>query len=395
VSTASPLQRGGLARFAVASGVAIGVIYLPQQLLTLIGEDFDVDPALASATATSMQIGYALGILLLVSLSDRAPTRRLVDIMSLATVALLALAALSPALPVLCVLLGAAGGTTTIAQVLLPTALRAASPGHRGRTTGIMLGAFIIGIFGTRIVESWVAEAVGWRLTLVVFAAAMLAAALLVRGAVPKTRPNARAAPYGRILLSLPRLFATVGPLRLGGLTQFFMFAAFQAVWVTLVLHLTAPPHSWSISQAGLAGGVGILAGLCTIVIGPAVDRFGSGAVVRVTLLAGIAGAALILFGADAIPLLLLGLFALTLANQVGQAGNQAAALTASGPERSGSANTVFMFLTFLGSSFGSAAAPIAFGWGRLEGVALFGIACFCAAGVLQGLAWARFRRTR
>ncbi len=56
--------------FAIAGGVAVGNLYYSQPLLHLIGTDLHVDTAHAGLLVTGTQIGYALGVLLLVPLGD-------------------------------------------------------------------------------------------------------------------------------------------------------------------------------------------------------------------------------------------------------------------------------------------------------------------------------------
>ena len=63
--------------FAVAAGLAVGNLYWAQPLLSVIAEDFGVPAAQGGFLVTATQIGYALGILLIVPLGDVMERRKL------------------------------------------------------------------------------------------------------------------------------------------------------------------------------------------------------------------------------------------------------------------------------------------------------------------------------
>jgi predicted MFS family arabinose efflux permease len=82
--------------FAIAGGAAVGNLYWAQPLLDFIARDLRTDTAVAGALVTATQLGYALGVLLLVPLGDVLNRRVLVPVALLcAAVALLA-SALAP-----------------------------------------------------------------------------------------------------------------------------------------------------------------------------------------------------------------------------------------------------------------------------------------------------------
>ena len=58
------------ALFAVTSGLAVGNLYWAQPLLAAITESFGVETAQGGLLITATQIGYAIGILLLLPLGD-------------------------------------------------------------------------------------------------------------------------------------------------------------------------------------------------------------------------------------------------------------------------------------------------------------------------------------
>lgn len=64
--------------FAIAAGLAIGNLYWAQPLLAQIAEGFGVAPAQGGLLLTATQIGYAIGVLLIVPLGDMLHRRKLI-----------------------------------------------------------------------------------------------------------------------------------------------------------------------------------------------------------------------------------------------------------------------------------------------------------------------------
>ena len=67
--------------FALIGGFAVGNLYWAQPLLQVIGGDLGVSTGTAGTLVTFTQIGYALGIVLIVPLADVANRRRLIPLM--------------------------------------------------------------------------------------------------------------------------------------------------------------------------------------------------------------------------------------------------------------------------------------------------------------------------
>ena len=92
-----PLRRSLVLLFAVAAGAAVGNLYWAQPLLDLIADDLGAPTAHAGWLVTTTQLGYAVGILLIVPLGDVTNRRRLVPLTLLAAAVALGLCALAVA----------------------------------------------------------------------------------------------------------------------------------------------------------------------------------------------------------------------------------------------------------------------------------------------------------
>src|SRR5207237_54980 len=108
--------------FAIAGGAAVGNLYWAQPLLDFIAEDLRTDTAAAGALVTATQLGYAVGVLLLVPLGDVLDRRALVPLAMLAAAAALLASALAPTFAVLVITLALVGLTTVSGQILAPLA---------------------------------------------------------------------------------------------------------------------------------------------------------------------------------------------------------------------------------------------------------------------------------
>ncbi len=108
--------------FAVAAGVAVGNLYFAQPLLELIADDLHASTTSAGWLVTATQVGYAIGVLLIVPLGDVLDRRKLVPGMLLCSAAALLLCALAPTIGLLLAAVTVLGLTTVSGQLLTPLA---------------------------------------------------------------------------------------------------------------------------------------------------------------------------------------------------------------------------------------------------------------------------------
>jgi predicted MFS family arabinose efflux permease len=169
--------------FAISGGAAVGNLYWAQPLLSDIAGSLGVSIAAAGTLITVTQIGYALGILLVVPLGDTMNRRRLIPATMICSAVALIACALAPSFPALLVALAAVGLTTVAGQLLTPLAGDLAEPDQRGRVVGTIVSGLITGILLSRTISGFLANAFGWRA--IYLAAAVfiiLLAILLSRG---------------------------------------------------------------------------------------------------------------------------------------------------------------------------------------------------------------------
>jgi predicted MFS family arabinose efflux permease len=385
VTTAPPTRTSwgpSLAILSIVTAIAVSTIYLPQPLLTDFISQLGVSTAGASTIATAVQLGYALGIFLLVPLADHVQPRSQISLQMLLLAAGLVVTAALPGAGSVAAGFFVVGFVANIAQLIIPTAAKLAPADAKHSTTSALVGSLLIGIFGGRIIAGLVGTLIGWRGVLVLFAVLVLLSLPLVRRVIPRDMPVADRVAYHRILVATLRRVVTSRVLLESAVMQFFGFAAFTAIWTVMVLHLTGGSLHWSVVAAGLFGLVGLAAGIVTLVGARAVQRLGSTRTVTVSIIVLLAALLTVVVDNQLIWLFVPSVFLVTWANQLLQSANQGRVLLAN-PGGAAQANTMFMTAVFLGGSLGATLGPIAFERGGMTDVALLSAVLVAIAGIV------------
>src|SRR3954447_5960668 len=178
--------------FAVACGAIVANLYYAQPLVALIGPAIGLSEVAASLIVTLSQLGYGLGLLLLVPLGDLFENRRLVVTTLGGT--LLALFVVATATTPFVFLAGALllGVTSVVVQMLVPLAAHLAPEATRGRVIGTVVSGLLFGILLARPLASLVADQFGWRAVFLLSAVLMAALAIALVRMLPQHRPSAR-----------------------------------------------------------------------------------------------------------------------------------------------------------------------------------------------------------
>ncbi|MDB5652737.1 MAG: major facilitator superfamily 1 [Tardiphaga sp.] len=380
------VRRGTIPVMAVACGVMVGNIYLCQPLLAQIAQQLGVPESAASLVAVTTQIGYALGILMVVPLADMAQPARLTRwLMGLSAIGLL-LAAFSPNIPVLLVASFAFATVTVIPQILIPLVPSLVAPEHRGRSVGALSTGLVMGILLSRTVSGIAAQFAGsWRASYGLAAALTILLFFIVPAYMPerpKDRPHIH---YLALLGSLPGLLRH-RPLLLSMGMNFCVFGAFSALWATLAFHLESPAFGLGPAAVGLFGLWGAPGALVAPMAGRMSDRWGSAPVNAIALVAAAASFALAgTWGAGTIAGMVIAVNLLDFGLQSGQVANQTR-IFGIGDAIRGRLNTMYMVSTFSGGAIGALVGGLvwtAAGWsgvcllgGGLVGIAAVLLAC-------------------
>lgn len=380
---------------ALACGVTVANAYFPQAITPLIARSLDVSPGTAATLATLTQLGYAVGIFLLVPLGDRLPRRPLITVLLAVTSLALLTAGLAPGTGLLLTAGTLVGLATVVPQILLPMAAGLVEPERRGSVIGTLQAGLIGGILLARAFGGVLGEHLGWRAPYLV-AAVLTALLAIVLGAIlPTTVPAVRDG-YRELLADTLRMLRAEKELRRSVLFQVTVFGGFSAAWTAVALLITGPRYDMGTQAVGVLALVGAGSMFLAPTAGKWVDRYGPDRVNLWCVAGGLAAAGVLaagaLGGAAGLVALAAGLLLIDVAVQCGQVANQAR-IFALRPEAHSRLNTGYMTCSFLGASAGSwlgTRAYVHLGWWAVCVL----IALAVASAVATYLVGGRARRT-
>ena len=352
---------------ASACGLVAANLYYNQPLVGPIAHSLGLSPSVAGFIVTMAQIGYGVGLLLIVPLADLVENRRL--ILSVLSIAILALAAASVTHDAFLFLVSTLfiGIGSVVVQILVPFASHLAPEEAQGRVVGNVMSGLMFGIMLARPVASFITDATdSWRMVFVFSTVVMVVLALVLARALPRRQPAAVLG-YGALLASMGTLVRDHPMLRRRSLYHACLFAAFSLFWTVTPLLLAGPDYGFT--QSGIA--LFALAGVAGVVAAPIAGRIADrGHIVPASVFAMCAVAAAFLITHLAVPGTTLGIallvaaavvldFGVTMNLVVGQ--RTIYALSSEGRSR---INGIYMATFFTGGAIGSALGAWAYAHG-------------------------------
>ena len=372
---------------AVACGAAVANLYYVQPLLSLLGHAFGVSDSTAGLLVTCSQVGYVVGLALLVPLGDLLERRRLISRVLLGAAAAAAACAAAPSFLVLAAALAALGTLSVVAMIVVPLAASLAGPQQRGQVVGTVMSGLLIGILASRTLSGLIAALGGWRLVFALAAAAMVALALALRRGLPVVAPTERLR-YAELLRSVLSLVAEEPVLRRRMALGTLGMVGFSVLWTSITFLLAGAPYHYGEGVIGLFGLAGAAGALIAPLAGRLADRGHDRVALVVPLLVTVASWALLALGGSSLPALIAGIVVLDLGIQGGHINNQNAIYRLR-PEARSRLTTAYMVSFFLGGVLGSLLSTTVYGAAGWNATCLLG-----AAAALTALAgWAATQR--
>ena len=364
---------------AAATGMAVANIYYNQPMLGLI--EHDMPGALSAMLPTVTQLGYAVGLVVVVPLGDLVERRRLIVAQFVVLALALALMTVAPSAWLLLVAAAAVGAAATVAQQIVPLAATLAPTERRGAVVGSVMSGLLCGILLSRTVSGLVGAHAGWRVMFGLAVPLALFAGGLMAVRLPVSRP-AGGLRYRDLIGSLGELWRAYPELRSGALSQGLLFGAFSIFWSVLALHLQEPRFALGSGAAGLFGVIGVVGVGAAPLAGRVADRHGS----RPLIVAGavtVLVSWLVFYVWNALAGLVVGVILLDFGVQVALVSNQHV-VYALRPEARARLNTVFMSVMFVGGALGSFAAALAWAKGGWHAVAITGLVAAAGTVLIQ-----------
>jgi predicted MFS family arabinose efflux permease len=390
VSEPQGISRRLVLLLAVACGASVANLYYAQPLLHTLGHAFHVSNGTAGLLVTVTQVGYVIGLALLVPVGDLRERRTLISGILLLTALALAVAAAAPSIAVFAAALAAVGLTSVVAQVIVPMSSSLAAEHEVGRVVGTVMSGLLTGILIARTISGLIAAAFGWRTVFALAAVGMVALAGTLRRALPRIPPTAQLS-YGGVLRSVLVLVRDEPVLRQRMMLGALCFGCFSVLWTSLAFLLSGAPYHYGNAVIGLFGLAGVVGAVAASATGRLADRGRGGQASIVAIVILLASWPVLAAGRSSVIALIIGIAVLDLGAQALHISNQSA-IYALRPEARSRLTTAYMVSYFLGGAVLSALTSTLYASGGWSGVCLLGAATAGLALVVWVLTWLSLR---
>lgn len=357
---------------ALMAGLTVANLYYNQPLLEMIRSDLHTSASLANLIAVITQVGYALGLLLIVPTGDLFSRRKIIMVCMVIAALMTVTIGLSSNIYIIWGASLMMGACSIVPQLFIPIAGQFSKPEDKARNMGYVLSGLLIGILAARVVSGMVGEWFGWRTMYYIAGAVMIMCLMLTLWLMPQMQHNFSGS-YAGLMKSVAGIFARHRLIRINSIRAACGFGSMLAFWSCLAFHLAGEPFCSGSDAVGYLGICGVAGATVASGIGKYIPRYG---VKRFSM----AGAAIQmaawltawLFGTTYAGLVV-ALILIDIGSQCLQLSNQSACIQAV-PEASNRANTIFMTTYFIGGSLGTLLAGQGWHLAGWHGVCLVGI---------------------
>ncbi|WHA53459.1 MFS transporter [Acinetobacter pittii] len=358
---------------ACACGLIVANLYYAQPLIGLIAPDIHLTTTVSGLIVTLTQIGYCLGLLLLVPLSDLLENRKLFLFIMSGGVLTLVIAAFSKSVHVFLFSCFLIGFGSISAQILVLIVAHMTPIEFRGRVVGKVMSGLFIGIMLSRPISSFIAASFGWRFVYILSSVIMVILIgmmwRLLPSRIPKVQHN-----YYELIGSLWHLLRDTSELRRRAAYQATLFASFSLFWTAVPLILASPRFNLTQKDIGLFSLVGVAGAVAGPIAGWLADQGKSHLMTGLSITMVFFSFLLAWFGGtNSLGVLLVSAVLLDFGVQANLVVGQRVIFSL-GEHIRGRLNALFIALFFLGGAVGSASASISYVYGGWPLVCMVGI---------------------
>ncbi|KGB21179.1 MFS transporter [Acetobacter tropicalis] len=257
---------------AAACGLIVANLYYAQPLAGPISAALGMSASQSGLIVTMTQIGYCVGLLLIVPLADLLENRSLIVWMTrLVMLALVALPFSNHPLPFL-LAIGLVGILSVAVQILVPFAAHLAPEARRGQVVGNVMSGLMMGIMLARPVSSFVTQISSWQTIFLLSAGVMLVLSVVLQCVLPQRHPRTQSS-YAGLLLSMVHLLGHTPVLQRRAFYHACMFGAFSLFWTVTPLLLAHSPYLFSQGEIALFAFVGVAGAIAAPIAGRVADK--------------------------------------------------------------------------------------------------------------------------
>jgi predicted MFS family arabinose efflux permease len=361
------MRRSLFVLFAVTSGFAVGNLYFAQPMLGAIAKDLHFGIEQSGFLVTAVQLGYVLGVVLLVPLGDLIPRNKLVPTMlvisGLAHFAIGASQTYQMLLITMCFL----GVSTISGQLLVPLAGELSDDGNRGRNVSTVVSGMILGILGSRILSGGLADLIGWHYTFWVIGSLNLILAYVLFVNIP-VLPKPVHVAYPKLVSGVFSLQYKNPKVLLSIFVNAANFTILSVIWTAITFLLSQKPFNYTPTQIGMWGFVGIIGAVMAKNTGRLIDGGKGKQATMVAFFTVMVSLAIGSFAPVSLVFLVIMLILLDLVMQIIGLTNQTKLISLF-PQARSRINAAYVSGNFIGGAIGSSGTAVLYpliGWSGL-----------------------------
>lgn len=208
-------------------------IYYAQPIIIDMAQSIGLNSSQSGLIVTASQIGYCLGVILLVPMGDIFRSKTLITILVLLTSFTMLIASVSESMYTFLIAIFFVGIFSSVVQIIIPLGVGIAKPDEKGIVTGLLVAGVLLGIAMARITASFVVEWFSWRSIYWVASIIMLLLSILIAYLLPSNEIRGQSAGYFKNLSTMWRLFLQLPKLRYRLYHQAAIFSCFTMFWAT------------------------------------------------------------------------------------------------------------------------------------------------------------------
>ena len=215
---------------SVVGGLTVANLYYNQPLLEEIRASLGIEELQANLITVITQIGYALGLMLIVPMADMWSRRKIV--ITSMSVAILMTFAIALATNIW-IVWGASiilGASSVVPQIFVPMVGQFSRPDKKSRNMGFVLSGLLTGVLAARVISCYLGGWFGWRLMFAIAAVIMLVSLCVTLRMMPSMR-NSFSGTYSALIATVGKIYVSHCNIRLCSLRAAFSFGSMMSIW--------------------------------------------------------------------------------------------------------------------------------------------------------------------
>lgn len=266
------IPRGLMLLLAVSSGVIAANLYYSQPILNMMHSSVGLSQHHVSFIVTITQIGYGLGLLLIVPAGDLIENKRL--IITMLSIVFLSLVSLVFIHHTALFLIASAfiGIGASAAQIIVPYAAYLSPVEKSGQAIGTVMSGLLLGIMLARPLSSLMSDIFGWKSIFILSAGLIFLLVILLVSMLPKRNPSSNMT-YPVILKSMVSLLKNTPVLRIRAFCHACAFAGFSLFWTAVPFQLSSPAFQFSQKEIAIFALIGVAGAAASPLAGKWADK--------------------------------------------------------------------------------------------------------------------------